>query len=185
MSARGRVVWINGAFGVGKMAVAERLRRRQPGAALSDPETLARNIRDALPVEKQPSDYQDIALWRRMCVQTIAGLAETNALVIVPMTLVHERYFDEIVGGLRDAGTDVRHFALTASPATIRWRLLKRQCSRPMSPSSTRWGLHRAQRCCDALASDAFRRHVPTDGLSAGAVADQVAHLAGLQGAHP
>ena len=46
--------------------------------------------------------------------------------MIVPMTLVDANYFDEVVGGLRDEGIDVRHFALTASVEVIHRRLRSR-----------------------------------------------------------
>ena len=114
------MVWINGAFGVGKTAVAKRLCDEWTGSALFDPEKLARLIRNATPAEQRPNDYQDAPLWRRMTVQAITGLADASEVVVVPMTLIDERYFREIVGGLRQSGQAVHHFALTATPNTIR-----------------------------------------------------------------
>jgi hypothetical protein len=39
--------------------------------------------------------------------------------VIVPVTIVGDGYFDEIIGGLRLSGVDVRHYCLIASPETL------------------------------------------------------------------
>lgn len=71
------IVWINGAFGVGKTRTV--LARLDADPAI------------------QP--------------------------VIVPMTLVVDEYADEILNGLRNRGTDLRHVSLRASPDTVRRRL--------------------------------------------------------------
>ena len=160
------VVWLNGAFGVGKTTVAERLAREWPHAALFDPEPLARLIRDAVPAEQAPDDYQDLPLWRRTTVHVVAGLAESSKVVIVPMTLIDKRYFEEIVGALRSGSESVHHYALTARPATIRRRLLRRQLTSLMHPASTRWALDRIDRCCAALADPLFREQIDTDALT-------------------
>ena len=164
--APGSVIWINGAFGAGKTTVAKRLRAEWPGATVFDPEKLARLIRNATPRQQRPNDYQDSPLWRRLTVQAISGLTHVSQAVIVPMTLVNERHFDETIGVLRDSGVDVHHFALTASPATLRRRILKRQLTRLTDPRSTRWALARVDRCCRSLAGETFRKQIVTDRLS-------------------
>lgn len=175
----GSVVWINGAFGAGKSTVAERLSVAMPDAAVFDPEPLARLIRDAMPPSRRPSDYQDSALWRHLTVQAVSGLAADSGVVIVPMTLIDERYFADTVGVLRASGVHVHHFSLTASPATIRRRLLKRQVTRLMHPSSTRWALARIKRCCAALAGSTFREQIDTDALTVTEVVDQILERSG------
>ncbi len=168
------VIWINGAFGAGKTTVAKRLRAEWPEATLFDPEKLARLIRNATPRQHRPNDYQDSPLWRRLTVQAISGLSHVSKTVIVPMTLVNERYFDETIGVLRESGVDVHHFALTASPATLRRRLLKRQLTRFTHPRSTRWALNRVDRCCTSLAGETFREQIVTDGLSVDGVVTRI-----------
>ncbi|GAB3806070.1 hypothetical protein GCM10028868_34930 [Virgibacillus kimchii] len=51
---------------------------------------------------------------------------EYNGLVIVPMTLTNVRYFNEIIGKLREQGIVVKHFTLSAFKQTIEQRLRKR-----------------------------------------------------------
>ena len=128
------VVWLNGAFGVGKTTVAKRLLREWPDAALFDPEPLARLIRNAVPTAQAPDDYQDLPLWRRTTVHVVAGLLESSKVVVVPMTLIDKRYFEDIVGALRSGPEGVHHYALTAQPTTIRRRLLRRQLTSLMQP---------------------------------------------------
>lgn len=170
----GSVVWINGAFGAGKSTVAKRLATALPDAAIFDPEPLARFIRDAMPQSRRPRDYQDSALWRHLTAEAVAGLSAESGVVIVPMTLIDERYFANTVGVLRASGVHVHHFSLTASPATIRRRLLKRQVTRLMHPRSTRWALGRVERCCAALGSSTFHEQIDTDALSVTEVVDQI-----------
>ena len=91
------VVWINGAFGVGKTAVAEALVRLLPSAVLFDPESLGVVLRDVVPVDEQTGDFQDIPAWRATTLAAVVSLARSRAgVVVVPMTLVDSGYFEEI-----------------------------------------------------------------------------------------
>lgn len=172
---RRHVVWLNGAFGVGKTTVADGLRSRWPNAALFDPEGLARLLRGALPAGERPSDYQDLALWRRLTVEAICGICEQSRLTIVPMTMVNKEHFREVVGGLQHAGVTVSHFSLVARPTTIRRRLLKRQLTRPIHPKSTLWALRRVESASTALCAATFAEVVDTDGMAAAEVVSRIA----------
>lgn len=176
----GSVVWINGAFGAGKSTVAKRLSATMPDAAVFDPEPLARLIRDAMPPSRRPSDYQGSALWRHLTVEAVSGLAAAARVVIVPMTVIDERYFADTVDALRASGVDVHHFSLTASPATIRRRLLKRQATRLMHPRSTLWALARIEHCCAALGRSTFHEQIDTDALTVTEVVDRILKRTGL-----
>ena len=164
------VIWINGAFGAGKTRVSRRIAAVRPDALLFDPEQIGFLLRRLLPVAGL-SDFQDRPLWRAL---TLRLLAEAEALatgpVVVPMTLINPAYFDEIVGGLRRSGVDLRHFTLTASPATIRRRLRRRLGW----PASRRWALARVEPCVAALADPRFAVHVDTDGRKVAEIAADI-----------
>ena len=86
------------------------------------------------------------------------------------MTLINDTYRQEIIGGLRDGGVEVFHFALTARPATIKRRLLVRL----VRAQPILWAWARVERCCEALDRPEFREHIATDNLS---VSDIVARI--------
>lgn len=117
------LIWVNGAFGAGKTHTAHELVRRLPNARIADPEVLGFALHKMLPPSAR-DDFQDLPAWRAGVVDTLQRAdAAYDGTVVVPMTIVRDDYFDEIVGGLRAIGVDVRHFTLTASADTLRHRL--------------------------------------------------------------
>lgn len=82
------LVWIDGAFGVGKTTVAKALARRWPAALTFDPEQLGFMLRRIVPPDLRTRDFQDMQLWRQLVRQTAAGLIEHyERPLIVPMAL--------------------------------------------------------------------------------------------------
>ena len=150
------LVWINGAFGAGKTQTAHELHRRVDGSRVADPELLGFALHKMLPPAAR-GDFQDLPQWRTGVVATLRHAeAAHDGPVIVPMTLVRDDYFDEIVGQLRACGVDVRHYALTASPDTLRCRLRARLAyvgGRLLGRDET-WAIQQIDRCVSAL-SDA------------------------------
>ena len=59
------IIWINGAFGVGKTSVANRLSELLSNSYIFDPEATGEYIWDNLPKElSRNGDFQDIPMWR-------------------------------------------------------------------------------------------------------------------------
>ena len=173
---RRMLVWINGPFGVGKTAVAADLHRRVPGSVICDPEHVGIGMHRMLP-RSQRGDYQDLPAWRRSVRELLARtLATYPGPVIAPMTLAEPAYFDEIIGGLRADGFQVRHFALMAEPLTVIRRLRKRGLGRTRDS----FALSHLGFCLRQLREPAFAEHLWTDGQSVPEIADTIAGLAGL-----
>jgi len=101
------------------------------------------------------------------------------SLVIIPMTFSNESHLNEIRTGLGRAGHEVRHFCLRAPLGIVRARLAGRG-EAPGDPRSS-WVHQRAEECCVAHASNAFRVHVSTAGRSPAEIAADIAAELGLR----
>lgn len=176
------LIWINGAFGAGKTLVANELQRRLGGGQIADPELLGFALHKMLPA-RACRDFQDLPQWRSAVLATlIQAAAACNGQLIVPMSIVRDDYFDEIVGGLRSSGVDVRHYALTATPETLRRRLRLRSgyvIGWVLGRDET-WAMQQIDRCVTALAGERYRTHVPTDNRTPDDVVELIAANAGL-----
>lgn len=176
------LIWINGAFGSGKTQTAHELLRRLPDAHVADPELLGFALHKMLPAHER-NDFQDLPHWRSGVVDTLQQTeSAAEGPVIVPMTIVRDDYFDQIVGGLRERGVDVRHYALSASAETLRKRLDSRISSlggRILGGDET-WAIQQIPRCVAALSGDRYATHVPTDNLSIDEVVEWIADDADL-----
>src|SRR6218665_2609279 len=120
------IIWINGAFGVGKSHTSYELVRRAQNTFLFDPERVGFFLRKYLPATNQYDDFQNLPLWRVQVLEDLLYCEKQGVVTIVPMTIVDDEIFDFIIGGLKANGVEVRHFALLATKATVEKRLIKR-----------------------------------------------------------
>lgn len=172
------LIWINGAFGSGKTQTAHELLRRLPDAHVADPEVLGFAMQKLLPIDAR-GDFQDLPQWRSSVVQTLEQAQAANSgPVIVPMTVIRDDYFDELVGTLREWGVDARHYTLVASPETLQKRLRSRLST--LRGHEDTWALGHIERCVTALRDPRYATHVPTDELTTDEVVEWIARDAGL-----
>lgn len=154
------IIFINGPFGIGKTTVAERLTQHIPNALLFDAENVGQFLRRVIPISEHTADFQDFPMWRSLTVATATQLREVYGRpLIMPMTLWHRPYFDEVLGGLRAHNPAVHHFCLTATLPTLEARIRA-------SDEAIPWRLGHAARCLTAQADPAYATHLPTDGRS-------------------
>jgi predicted kinase len=177
------LVWINGAFGSGKTLVAHELKRRLGDAQVSDPEVLGFALHKMLPASER-EDFQDLPQWRAGVLSTLArAAAGYDGHVIVPMSIVRDDYFAEIVGGLRSSGVDVRHYTLAATADTLHRRLRWRSAyllGKALGRDET-WAIQQIERCVTALADERYATHVQTDEMTPDEVVEFIANDAGLE----
>lgn len=172
------IVWINGAFGAGKSRTARAIVDRFPDCHLVNVEKVGTMVRQVVPAPLAISDFQDDPIWRRGVCLTLRELASrTDDHLIVPMTVVDRRWFDEIMGELHATGLPVAHFALQVKADELARRIRRGIVSWPPTPPG--WRQANAQRCCDALASETFAVHVNAN-RPLGAIAEDIGRLAGL-----
>jgi hypothetical protein len=176
------LIWINGAFGAGKTQVAFELQRRLSGAHVADPELAGFGLQKMLPSSHR-ADFQDMSQWRSVVIATLRQIDMTyEGPLIVPMTIVRTDYFDEIIGGLRNTGVEVRHYALIASRQTLRRRLRQRSgylVGRTFGRDET-WAMQQIDRCVGELESRRFALHVPTDEATIDEIVESIARDAEL-----
>ena len=174
------IVFINGAFGVGKTTVAERLVQRIPHSLLFDPEEVGYLLRNVLsPIEK-PDDFQHYTMWRPLVVKTAQMLLETyQRTLIMPMTFWHLPYFEEVIGGLREIEPDFYHFCLTAPIPVIHARLEQRGEEREG------WAWVRAEWCYNAYQSPLFEQKIPTETLSSEEITETILSTLKIAGISP
>lgn len=169
------IIWLNGAFGVGKTQTAFELHSRIHGSFVFDPEQIGFFLRKIVPPDIRAGDFQHHRIWREFTAQGLQYVAENFAgTIVVPMTVVDPLYFDQTIGALRRAGIQVHHFALIASRDTILHRLRRRGDGR------NSWAAHQLDRCLTSLSNEKFAVHISTEGKTIEAVAEEIAQRAGL-----
>lgn len=177
------LIWVNGAFGSGKTLIAHGLQRRLRDAHVADPELLGIALHKMLPASAR-QDFQDLPQWRSAVVATlIQAEGACGGQLIVPMSIVRDDYFDEIVVGLRARGVDVRHYALTAARETIHRRLQRRSpylIGKALGRDET-WAIQQIDRCIAALGDARYATHVPTDDRTPDEIVEFISNDAGLE----
>src|SRR6266700_2901197 len=148
------IIWVNGAYGVGKTTIAAELVKRRPGALLYDSEPLGYYLRDLVkPVEKA-KDYQELAVFAPVVVEVARQLRQQypRQVLIMPLGVWQPATFAEIHGGLEQIDGQVKHYCLTA----IRQEINRRLLYRGDSPQAQRWIRERLDSALEALSSPLF-----------------------------
>ena len=123
------IIWINGAFGVGKTQTAYELQYQIANSMIYDPEKLGYFLGKCFPKDTGKSDFQDYRSWRISVSAILAELAaNSHKIIIVPMTIVNEDYFHEIVDPLMSAGHQFHNFTCT----TLLSLIMEEKCSLAM-----------------------------------------------------
>lgn len=174
------IIFINGSFGVGKTTVAELLVKRLPNSLLFDPETVGYMLRHILNPIISNYDFQDLPQWRPLVVTVASMLKEGyGRTLIMPMTIWHKPYFEEIIGGLRQIEPDFHHFCLLAPEETIHRRLTQR--GNP--PEQYPWLQERVERCTESLHAPEFATHIDTNAKTPAAIVTEILLSIKLQSA--
>jgi hypothetical protein len=116
------IVWINGAFGVGKTTTAELL-ARDTALRLFDPEHVGFLLRAEL-ADQAFEDFQELEPWVRLVPVIADEIARFTGcdLIAVQTVLVEDRW-QQLRTGLESRGHQVVHVLLDADEATLRSRI--------------------------------------------------------------
>ncbi|WP_368654971.1 AAA family ATPase [Ornithinibacillus sp. 4-3] len=169
------IIWLNGAFGSGKTTSAFELKRRLPNSFVYDPENIGYFIRENIPKELHESNFQDHEQWRIFNYEMLKYISNTyEGTVIVPMTIFHPQYYEEIVQKLIDEGIPLRHFILYADKNTLLKRLNKR-----LERGET-WAKSQIDRCIEVFNTEITEEKIITDNKSIDFVVEEIAKRSGM-----
>jgi AAA domain-containing protein len=166
------VVFVNGAFGVGKTAVSRLMVRRLPDALLYDPEPVGVLLQRLRAIVRRPAgDFQDLPSWRRATVRGIRLARALRRVIVVPMAFSNVAYLREVREAVSRFDEDVRHFCLLAPLPVVLERLARRSLG---SPADLEWQRTRAAECCAVHPGEEFAEHVDAGSSSALGAAQEI-----------
>lgn len=121
------IIWISGAYGVGKSTLAEALARKMDNAMVFDAEEVGNAVRGNYPGEPYGVIYEDYPLWCDFNFMLLRDLHRNfHHNILVPMTLLRLSSYAKIIRPLLDEGIDTRLIILEASHSCIHRRILAR-----------------------------------------------------------
>ncbi|GCD10524.1 AAA family ATPase [Clostridium tagluense] len=169
------IIWINGAFGVGKTQSSYELHRRIPNSFIYDPENIGLFIRKNIPKELNSGDFQNYSMWREFNFSMLKYIANKyKGIIIVPMTISNPQYFKEIIVQLRNDGFLINHFVLCASKETVLKRL------RGRGEGGNSWAAQQIDSCIKGFSNEIFKQHIDTEDLSIQGVVEKIALLSNI-----
>jgi adenylylsulfate kinase-like enzyme len=131
------ILWINGAFGVGKTTTAQAIRERAPAWRLFDPENVGLLLATSLS-GIDFNDFQDLSPWRSLVPLIASELSEfTGEDLLIVQTVLVQDYWEEMQASFAERGQRVVHILLDAPAMVLEARIRADQIER----SAEKWRL--------------------------------------------
>ncbi|WP_328947401.1 AAA family ATPase (plasmid) [Streptomyces sp. NBC_00250] len=129
------IVWLNGTHGAGKTTTSALVQQLIPDSRVLDAEKVGETLMDITPGLPRTDNFQHWPPWRPLVVETARRVLDyTGGTLVMPMTVLVERYWREISEGLAHHTIPVRHFVLHADRKTLRERIANDTVVGPDSP---------------------------------------------------
>ncbi|MCI9336553.1 MAG: AAA family ATPase [Lachnospiraceae bacterium] len=120
------IIWISGAYGVGKSTLAEALAEKVENSLIFDAEEVGNAIRGNYPGCPYGYIFEDYPLWGKFCCQLLKDIHNNfQRNILVPMTLVRSASY-QIIEALARDGIETFLIVLEASHQTVHDRILAR-----------------------------------------------------------
>ena len=120
------IIWISGAYGVGKSTLAEVMVEKMGNALIFDAEEVGNAVRENYPDCPYGYIFEDYPLWGEFCYMLLKDIHEKfQKEILVPMTLLREKSYS-IIEKLNRDGIKTHLVILEASYQTIHDRILAR-----------------------------------------------------------
>ena len=121
------IYWINGAYGVGKSTIALELKKKLKKAIIYDAEEIGNAIRANYPKSLYSVLFDGYLLWRETNYKLLKDIqSKYNGDIIVPITLIKEESYEEIINKLKNDSIPLTHILLEADYETIHDCILNR-----------------------------------------------------------
>lgn len=120
------IIWISGAYGVGKSTLAEAMAAKMENVLIFDAEEVGNAVRENYPNCPYGYIFEDYPLWGEFCYMLLKDVHENfRKDILVPMTLLRKESYS-IIEKLNRDGIDTRLVVLEASWQTVHDRILAR-----------------------------------------------------------
>jgi len=163
------IIWISGAYGVGKSTLAEALMGKIENSLLFDAEEVGNAVRENYPDCPYGFIFEDYPLWGEFCYQLLKDVHDKfEKNILVPMTLVRESSYTNIIKRLLDDGLQVRFIILEASYQSIHDRILAR------GEDEDCWCMQNIDMASSGAAAVPGGHHVNTDGKTVEELVEEV-----------
>ena len=161
------IIWISGAYGVGKSTLADAMAAKINNVLIFDAEEVGNAVRGSYPGCPYGYIFEDYPLWGEFCYMLLKDVHEKfHKDILVPMTLLRKDSYG-IIDKLNRDGIDTRLIVLEAGYQTVRDRILSRGeeegcwCIENIEPAISG---------CTALPGT----HIRTDGKTVDELCDEV-----------
>ena len=120
------IIWISGAYGVGKSTLAEAMAAKMENALIFDAEEVGNAVRGNYPDCPYGYIFEDYPLWGEFCYMLLKDVHEKfHKDILVPMTLLRRDSYG-IIDKLNRDGIDTHLIVLEADYQTVHDRILSR-----------------------------------------------------------
>ena len=121
------IIWISGAYGVGKSTLAETLVNKMDHAIIFDAEMVGDAVRENYPDEPYGVIYEDYPLWCEFNYMLLKDIHDNfHQDILVPMTLLRQNSYTKIIQRLLDDSIDTKLIILEGSYQCVHDRILAR-----------------------------------------------------------
>ena len=167
------IFWLNGAYGVGKTTVTEKLKELLHNAHVFDPELVGNGIRDNYPDTLFRETFEEYPVWLEANYKILKDLNENyDGDIIIPMTLIREGSYENMIKRLIDDGVPVRYIYLDADFETLYSRMVETGRETPDS-----WCVAHIPVCLKVQEEERRAYHVNTVGRTPEEIAQEIAAL--------